>query len=83
VLAHLEIDEVITGASLSTEMSPITESTMQLNHRINLGKREHPCQIEDLNPGVSWEDLDRFSLFFGGRRKKKEDTRNKFMLNST
>jgi hypothetical protein len=22
-----------------------------LNHRINLGKCEHPCQVRDMNPG--------------------------------
>ena len=28
---------------------------------------------------LSWEDLDQFSLFFGGRRKKNEDTKKKFL----
>ena len=50
VPAHLETDEVTTGASLSTGTSPTTESTMPLNPRINPGKCEHPCQVEDLNP---------------------------------
>jgi hypothetical protein len=49
--AHLEIDEVPTGASLSTGTSPTIESTMSLNPRINPEKCEHPCKAEDLNPG--------------------------------
>jgi hypothetical protein len=49
--ADLEIHEVTTGTSLSTGTSPTTECIAPLNPRINLGKYEHPCQIEDLNPG--------------------------------
>jgi hypothetical protein len=51
-LTHLKIDKVITGVSLSVRTSTTTESIMLLNPRINLGKYEHPCQVEDLNPGV-------------------------------
>ena len=44
----LEIHEVTTGASLSTGTY---ESMSLLNPEINLEKCEHPCQVEDLNPG--------------------------------
>ncbi|XP_021309936.1 uncharacterized protein LOC110432953 [Sorghum bicolor] len=47
----LEIHEDTTGASLSTETSPTTESITLINPRINLGKCEHLCQVSDLNPG--------------------------------
>jgi hypothetical protein len=47
--AHLEIDEVIIGASLSIETSHTIENTMPLNLEINLEKCEHLCQVEDLN----------------------------------
>jgi hypothetical protein len=50
-LVDLEVHEVITGASLSTGTSPITESIAPLNPGINPGKCEHPCQVEDLNLG--------------------------------
>jgi hypothetical protein len=40
-----------TGASLSTETSPTTESIAPLNPVINSEKCEHPCQVGDLNPG--------------------------------
>jgi len=49
--ANLEIDEVTTGASLSTDMSPTTESIAALNPGINPEKCEHLCQVGDLNPG--------------------------------
>ena len=49
--ADLEIHEVTTGASLSTGTSPTTKSIAPLNPEINPGKYEHPCQVEDLNPG--------------------------------
>jgi hypothetical protein len=49
--ANLEIHKVITGASLSTETSPTTESIAPLNPRINTEKCEHPCQVENLNLG--------------------------------
>ena len=52
MLAHienLEIDEVTTGMSLSTETSLTTKSTMPLNSGINLEKCEFPCQVKDLN----------------------------------
>jgi hypothetical protein len=49
--AHLEIDGVTIGVSLSTETSPTTESTTPLNPEINLEKYEHPCQVEGLSPG--------------------------------
>ena len=45
---NLEIHEITTRVSLS---SSTTESIAPLNHRINTGKYEHPCQVEDLNPG--------------------------------
>jgi hypothetical protein len=51
VPTDLEIYEVTTGASLSTGTSPTTESIAPLNPGINPGKYEHPCQVEDLNPG--------------------------------
>jgi hypothetical protein len=51
ILAHLEINEVTTDASLLMGMSPITESITLLNLGINLEKCEHLCQIEDLNSG--------------------------------
>jgi hypothetical protein len=42
--AHLEINEVTTGASLSTKTSPTTKSTTQLiNSVINLEKSEYLC----------------------------------------
>ena len=47
--ADLEIHEVTTGALLSTEMSPTTETIALLKPRINPGKYKHPCQVEDLN----------------------------------
>jgi hypothetical protein len=31
---------------------------------------------------LSCEDLDQFFLFFGGRRKKEDTRKNKFILNS-
>jgi hypothetical protein len=49
--ADLEIHEVTTGASLSTEISPTTKSIAPLKFGINPGKYEHPCQVENLNPG--------------------------------
>ena len=49
--ADLEIYEVTTDASLSNETSPTTESMAPLNPGINPEKCEHPCQVEDLNPG--------------------------------
>jgi hypothetical protein len=52
VPTHLKIDEVITGASLSTRTSTTTESITLLNPGINLEKYEHPYQVEDLNLGV-------------------------------
>jgi hypothetical protein len=48
----LEIHKVITGASLSTGTSSTAESIASLNPGINLGKYEHPCQIDDLNLGA-------------------------------
>jgi hypothetical protein len=48
---HLEIDEVATGASLSTGRSSTTKSTVSLNHEINSEKYEHPCQVKNLNLG--------------------------------
>jgi len=50
--ADLEIHEVTIGTSLSTGTSPTTESIAPLNPRINLGKHEHLCQVEDLNPAL-------------------------------
>jgi hypothetical protein len=50
-LANLEINEVTTGALLSTGTSPTTERIVPLNPGINPGKCEHPCQVGDLNPG--------------------------------
>jgi hypothetical protein len=47
----LEIHEVTTGVSQSTGMSPTTESITPLNPWTNPGKYEHPCQVENLNPG--------------------------------
>jgi hypothetical protein len=49
-LADLEVHEV-TGASLSTGMSPTIESITPLNLGINPEKYEHLCQVEDLNLG--------------------------------
>jgi hypothetical protein len=49
--ADLEIHEVTTGVTLSTGTSPTTESIGPLNPKINSGKYEHMCQVEDLNPG--------------------------------
>ena len=49
--ADLEIHKVTTGALLSTGTSLTTERITPLNPRINPGKYEHPCQVEDLNPG--------------------------------
>jgi hypothetical protein len=46
VPADIEINEVTTGASLSTGMSSITESITPLNPRIYPGKYEHLCQVE-------------------------------------
>jgi len=46
---NLEIHEVTTGALLSTETSPTTESIALLKPEINPGKYEHLCQVEDLN----------------------------------
>jgi hypothetical protein len=43
--ANLEIDEVTTGASLSTSTSSTTESIASLNPKINPKKCKHPCQI--------------------------------------
>jgi hypothetical protein len=51
VPAHFEIDEITTGTSLSTGMSPTIESTSPLNLEINPEKCEHPYQVEDLNSG--------------------------------
>jgi len=51
VPAYLEIDEVTIDVSLSTEMSPTTESTTPLNPRINSEKYEHMYQVKDLNVG--------------------------------
>ena len=48
--ADLEIHEVTISVSLSMGTSPTTKSIAPLNHRINLGKYEHPCQVENLNP---------------------------------
>ena len=48
---HLEIDEVTTGVSLSTETSPTIESTTPLNPKINAEKYKHLCQVEEFNPG--------------------------------
>ena len=48
---QLEIDEITTGASLSTGTSPTTESTTPLNPGINSEKYEHSYRVEDLNPG--------------------------------
>jgi hypothetical protein len=50
-LVDLEIHEVTTDASLSRGTSPTTESITPLNPGINPEKREHPCQVEELNPG--------------------------------
>jgi hypothetical protein len=50
VPAHLEIDEVTIGVSLLMGTLPTTGSTTPLIPKINLGKYEHPCQVEDLNP---------------------------------
>jgi hypothetical protein len=49
--ADLKIHEATTDTSLSTGTSSTTESIAPLNPRINLEKYEHPCQVEDLNPG--------------------------------
>jgi len=51
VLAHLEIDEVTIGASLSMGTSPTTKRIVPLNPEINPEKCEHPCQAGDLNSG--------------------------------
>jgi hypothetical protein len=51
VTAHLKIDEITTGTSLSTGTLPTTESTTVLNPNINLEKYEHTCQVKDLNLG--------------------------------
>jgi hypothetical protein len=51
MLAHLEIDEVTTGASPSTGTSPTIESVTPLNPRIKPEKCDYPCQVEDLNLG--------------------------------
>ena len=48
---NLEIDEVTTDASLSTDMLPIIERITQLNPRINPEKYEYSCQVGDLNLG--------------------------------
>jgi hypothetical protein len=48
--ADLSIYEVTIGASLSTGMLPTTISIAPLNPKINLGKYEHSCQVEDLKP---------------------------------
>jgi hypothetical protein len=47
--ADLEIHEITTGASLSTRTSSTTENIVPLNPRMNTGKHEHLCQVEDLN----------------------------------
>jgi hypothetical protein len=47
----LEIYEIITDVSLSTETSSTTETIAPLNPKTNSEKLEHPCQVEDLNPG--------------------------------
>jgi len=46
--ANLEIEEVTTGASLSTSTLPTTESIALLNLGINPEKYEYPCQVKDL-----------------------------------
>ena len=48
---NFEIDEVTTDVLLSTGTSPTTESVAPLNPKINSEKYEHPCQVENLNPG--------------------------------
>jgi hypothetical protein len=47
---NLEIDEVATGVLLLTSTSPTIEKIAPLNHRINPGKYDDPCQIGELNP---------------------------------
>jgi hypothetical protein len=64
VTTHLEIDEVITGASLSTGTSPTAKNTTPLNSGINLEKCEHLCQIDDLNPGVRFHYKEPKQLTF-------------------
>ena len=73
--ADLEIHEVTIGVSLLMGMSPTTESIAP----INPGKYEHPCQVEDLNPGgqvLSKEPsqliYDQCSLSFFTRFYKKQ-----------
>ena len=48
--ANLENHEVTTNALLATETSSITESIAPSNPRINSGKYEYICQVDDLNP---------------------------------
>jgi hypothetical protein len=54
VLAHLEIDKVNTGASLSTGTSPTTESTTLLNLRIKSRKMRAPVPNQRLKS--RWAD---------------------------
>jgi len=61
--AHLEIDEVIPSASLSTETLPTTESTTPLNPKINLEKYKHTCQIENLNYNNYFIIINLMNLF--------------------
>ena len=48
--ADLETHEVTTDTLLTGTLLT-TESITPLNPRINLGKYEHPYQVEDLNLG--------------------------------
>jgi hypothetical protein len=44
--ADHKIHKITTDASLSMEMLSIIKSIVLLNHKINLEKYEHPCQVE-------------------------------------
>jgi hypothetical protein len=62
-LVDLEIHEVSTGASLSTETSPTTESIVPLNPEINPEKYDHPCQVENINLGGQVQPTDVYDQF--------------------
>ena len=70
--ADLEIHEVTACTSLSTGTSSTTESITPVNPEINLGKYEHPCQIENLNldgqiPPEGTQPTISFSFLFCAR----------------
>ena len=48
-LAYLEIDKVITGTSLSTNMSPTTDRITLVKLWNKSKKYEHPCRVKHSN----------------------------------